>query len=329
MSDLFPGRAGFRQLKEWGFPQGSVRPLPPVSRAFSVIHITGNPSNPIATAEDELAWRINDPGNQNSATFFVNRDGSVWQALGDPLHMDPWSNGDIQNPDLSNPRIAAIRSDMVNPNERTLVAIENVGRPADLPMTQAQVEANARIIAYYHAKAGVPVNRETVIGHYQINAVNRPNCPAIDKSVIGRIVALAAPETQTDMILAPSETFPAGSTVILESGVTYNLYRLVQGATADDFALAESNDGKVLRRSYVGDGQHRPALARMVLDGDTAHAGILIGSGWILSGWGKLPIVLKPNVITPEALAAAKQQTADKAEAQMQAWTANRPRIVP
>jgi hypothetical protein len=189
-NDIFPG-ATLRQLKEWGFPQGVLRPTPPVAKAFSVIHITGNPGDPIATAEGEAAWRINDPANQNSATFFVNRDGSVVQTLGDPLHMDPWANGIARNPDRTNARIAAALNDGVNLNERTIVAIENVGRPNDLPITPAQEKADAAIIAHYHAAAGVPIRRSTVVGHYQIDSVERPNCPAINKAVIDRIVALA------------------------------------------------------------------------------------------------------------------------------------------
>lgn len=185
-SDIFPG-ATLTQLVEWGYPMGSLRPTPTPPLAFSVIHITAN----TASAQNEVAWRLNDPGLQNSATFFVNPDGSIVQALGDPLHMDPWTNGDVANPDLTNPRIAALVRDGVNANERSLVTIENVGREPGNPITPEQEAACARIIAYYHAKAGLPISRETVIGHYQLNSVNRANCPSTDKSVIDRIVAKA------------------------------------------------------------------------------------------------------------------------------------------
>jgi hypothetical protein len=196
MADVFPG-ATLQQLVEWGFPQGVRRPAPDPSLAFSVIHITGNPGNPIATAAGELAWRLNDPANQNSATFFVDRDGRVYQALSDPLHMDPWSNGDVGAPDMSNPRIAAAVRASVNPNERTLVSIECVGRPTDLPITEAQLRACAMILAHYHGRAGVPITRETVIGHYQVNSITRPNCPAIDKRILDQIVAYAQPEPES------------------------------------------------------------------------------------------------------------------------------------
>jgi hypothetical protein len=200
VTDIFPG-AKLMQVVEWGYPMGSMRPVPPASKAFSVVHITAN----LATAENEAAWRIRDTGLQNSATFFVNRDGSAVQLLGDPLRMDPWANGDVRTPDTTNPRIAAMVMDGVNANERTLVAIENVGNevawgsvPGGYPITAAQEATNARIIAYYHAKAGVPVSRETVIGHYQLNSVSRPNCPSVNKALLDRIVTLAQP-SEDDM----------------------------------------------------------------------------------------------------------------------------------
>lgn len=191
--DIFPG-AKLMQVEEWGYFMGSLRPAPPPHLAFSVIHITAN----LATAENEAGWRINDPALQNSATFFNNRDGSTVQLLGDPATMDPWANGDMSNPDLSNPRIAAVVRDRVNANERTLLAIENVGNeiawgkvPGGYPITPEQELTCARQIAHYHTRNGVPINRETVIGHYQLNSTSRPNCPSRDKSVIDRIVAKA------------------------------------------------------------------------------------------------------------------------------------------
>jgi hypothetical protein len=200
VTDLFPG-GSFVQLIQWGYPQGSLRPVPPAAKAYSVVHITGNSSLP--SAESEVAWRKNTPSVQNSATFFVNRNGSFVQALGDPLRMDPWTNGDVSQPDTSNPRIAAMVADRVNANERTIVSIENVGYEPGNSITAAQEATDARIIAYYHAKAGVPVTRQTVIGHYQLNSTSRPNCPAVNKAVLDRIVALASPEVDMPVLLKP------------------------------------------------------------------------------------------------------------------------------
>lgn len=295
--DLFPGHEGFYQLVE-NWP----RAVPSRDLAFSVIHITGNYRLP--SAAGEVGWRVNDPALQNSATFFVDRDGGIWQALGDPLRMAPWANGDVSSPDLGNPRISAVVRDNVNANMRTILAIENVGfegvRPdgtrLSAPITAAQVAANARLIRYYHAKAGVPVNRQTVIGHYQLNSTGRANCPGIDRSVVDRIVAQAAPEN--NMILVPIETFPAGTTVYFPKGQTYELYRIVGGRLERSTITTPADRGTAAL-----------AGARMALDGDTARAGILIlnggKAGWIVSGYNAvMPRINRPD--PDAALAAAK-----------------------
>lgn len=282
-NDVFPG-ATLVQLVEWGYPQGQLRPTPPADKAFSTVHITGNKNLP--SADGEIAWRKNDPGLQNSATFFVNRDGSIRQALGDPLHMDPWANGDVRTPDMTNPRIAAVVRDGVNANERTIVAIENVGYEPGASITRTQEAANARIIAYYHAKARVPVNRETVIGHYQLNSVARSNCPGTDKSLIDRIVAAAAPEK--DMILVPIELFPAGTIAGFGAGKTFDLYRIRNGA---------------IERAQLKTGPDRGTSAavggKVALNGDAAHAGLYIlngvYAGWVVSSYGTQPSVMEPK----------------------------------
>lgn len=216
--DVFPG-AKLMQLVEWGYPMGRLRAAPAPELGFSVIHITANPT---ASGEAEVGWRLDDQALQNSATFFNNRDGSAVQALGNPLLMDPWANGDVSAPDTSNPRIAAMVRDGVNANQRTLLAIENVGNefawkradgstvPGGYPITAAQEETSARQIAYYHPMAGLPITRETVIGHYQLNSTRRPNCPAADKSIVDRIVARARALTATeaDMPTPPLEYVP-------------------------------------------------------------------------------------------------------------------------
>ena len=246
-TDVFPG-ATLRQLLEWGYPQGILRPLVGPDLGIGVVHITGNPGNPIATAAGELAWRINDPANQNSATFFVDRDGRIYQGLADPLRMAPWSNGDLNQPDTANRRIAAIVRDRANANQRTILSIENVGNESTVGgITAAQVESNARIFAHYFPKAGLPITRETIVGHYQINRVSRPNCPGTDKRVLDRIVAraqqLVAPAPEEDDMDARPGTFIAKpGKVALVAGWVYNAFRLV-GRNADGSPILKRYNG--------------------------------------------------------------------------------------
>jgi N-acetylmuramoyl-L-alanine amidase-like protein len=206
VADIFPG-ARLMQITQWGYPRGSVRPAPNPGLAYSVLHITANATS---TAEGEATFRINNPAVEVGATFFVNTDGSIVQCYADPRRMDPWTNGGLNGPDLTNPRIAAVVRDGVNPNERSLITIELCGREPTRPITAAQEATAARLIAWAHALIGMPVNRETVVGHYQFDRVNRANCPSFNKAVIDRIVALAqgAPDSMTIVTYTP---FPEGA----------------------------------------------------------------------------------------------------------------------
>lgn len=191
MADLFPGA---KLIETAGF---TARKAPDPNLAWSVVHTTANAT---LSAEGH-AWAQPIGTGQVTATFWVNRDGSVVQSLPNPRLQAPWTNGAPNRPNLANPRIAACIAAKVNPNLRSLVTIENVSlEPAD-PITPAQEQTNAAIIRWAHALAGVPISRQTVIGHYEINSVDRPNCPARNKSVIDRIVALAAGGAADDMTI--------------------------------------------------------------------------------------------------------------------------------
>lgn len=319
-NDIYPG-ARLIQLVEWGFPQGSLRPVPLPSLGFGVIHITGNPSVPIATAIGEVAWRKSDPANQNSATFFVDRDGSAVQALGDPLHMDPWSNGDIQNPDTRNERIAAVIRDRVNANERTVLSIENVGNEATVGgLTLAQIETNARIIAYYFPKAKIPINRESVIGHYQLNSVTRANCPQKDKTVIETIVKRAqiraygsVPEEE-DMNARPPKFWRRSGKVTITGGQVFNLFQYE----------GENSDGTPRLRRYDNVRWADTTGADVIGHGgfkttESAAEGYMIspyiwipGVGWqTLVWWSKSP--LTPPPVKWDSTTGITQATVDKA----------------
>lgn len=198
MADVFPGA---QLVQTDGF---FARAKPSPQEAFSVVHITAS----LRSAENEVRGRQIAAGGV-TATFFVDPDGAPWQQLGNPLLMAPWTNGVLNRPDLTNPRIADVVRDQVNPNLRTLVSIENVGLEPGNPITAAQERTAARIIAYYHARAGVPISRETVIGHYQIDSVNRPNCPSTNKAILNRIVAAA--QGADSMTIVTYTPFPEGA----------------------------------------------------------------------------------------------------------------------
>lgn len=161
----FPG-AIQHSTPYFGYPyQGNLRRVKPT--ILGVVHVTDG-------------YGVAYPGPGKSWTFCVDRDGTAHQFL-DPFTQAPWTNGDIQSPDTSNPVIAAMSGSRYNPNELCLITIENVGRPLDpsLRLTAAQLETNRRIFEWGAKLSGLPMDRTRIIGHYQINGVSRVNCPTV------------------------------------------------------------------------------------------------------------------------------------------------------
>ena len=80
-----------------------------------------------------------------------------------------WANGGVKNPTWQ-PLIPN-----VNPNQYTL-SIEHEGWPNE-PLTDAQYAATLELHAMLCDRWQIPRDRDHIIGHYEIDSVDRPNCP--------------------------------------------------------------------------------------------------------------------------------------------------------
>ena len=166
----------------YGFGAAKVRRVKPV--ALACIHITGNSKTAAMASAREAAQLERNYANRAgsrgpSAHCYIARDGWTIEAV-DPARFAAWSNGDVSSPHLSNPGVAravAFRAKGYNVNEAYWLEFENVGFGTAHPITSAQKQAMAEKIAAYSKASGLPVNRETVHGHWEINGVNRQNCP--------------------------------------------------------------------------------------------------------------------------------------------------------
>lgn len=171
----FPGAVQF-PVRWWGFPTvHAPRRVKPT--ILLVCHQTGNGRLP--SAEGEAAFSNRD-GSSASFTFVTNRDGSVVQCL-DPVTQVAWTNGDVNQPNLSLPTVKAAVASGKSVNEWCFATAENVAydvRPERrAPITDAQKETLAQIAAWGSKITGLPINRNTVIGHADINSVTRAHCP--------------------------------------------------------------------------------------------------------------------------------------------------------
>lgn len=101
-----------------------------------------------------------------SWSFTVTKAGEVYQHLN--FSDGGYHAGEVKNPtwDLYNGH---------NPNLYT-VGIEHEGFSGK-PYPDAQIEASTKLCRWILDTIGQPVDRDHVIGHYEIDAVNRPNDP--------------------------------------------------------------------------------------------------------------------------------------------------------
>jgi N-acetyl-anhydromuramyl-L-alanine amidase AmpD len=151
------------------------------------------------TRASNLDW-LTKAGSGASANFYVARDGTKYELV--PWQIAPWTNGEVRNPDMSNALIRKWVENKWNPNTR-VVTIENEGNPADT-LTPAQMASNIEIIAWVKQEAGIQISRATLLGHYQIDSVNRPYCPSFSdaewRALIDGANAVTQPEASEDEV---------------------------------------------------------------------------------------------------------------------------------
>jgi N-acetylmuramoyl-L-alanine amidase len=120
------------------------------------------------------------PGSQASAHYGVSKDGKIINQYVDESKM-AWANGRVNNPTF------VLYKPGVNPNLYT-ISIENEGM--DLALApEPQLQLLCDLIKDIAQRQNIPLDRDHIIGHFQIDALNRPYCPSPDHSIMDKIVA--------------------------------------------------------------------------------------------------------------------------------------------
>ena len=110
---------------------------------------------------------------QVSAHFGVAKDGRIWQwvAVTDAA----WANGPINRPDTSIPWIVDAQKNKINPNNLT-ISIEHEGKTGEL-FSDAQYQATLWLHQKLIKENNITLDGQHIIGHFQLDSVNRPFCP--------------------------------------------------------------------------------------------------------------------------------------------------------
>src|SRR5262249_24762422 len=83
--------------------------------------------------------------------------------------------GILQSPDMSVPWLAECARKDINPNYRT-ISIEHEGASGDA-FPESQYQATLWLHRYLCALYGIPVDRQYIVGHYQVMSRDRANSP--------------------------------------------------------------------------------------------------------------------------------------------------------
>lgn len=120
------------------------------------------------------------PGSQASSHYGIGRDGTVLQYVEEDKKA--WTQGRVNNPSS---KIVKSRPG-VNPNLYCL-SIENEGQDLSLG-TIVQIRTLLELIKELSTKWNIPLDRDHIIGHYEIDAVNRPHCPSPNHNLLDSLV---------------------------------------------------------------------------------------------------------------------------------------------
>ncbi len=136
------------------------------------------------------SWFQN-PASQVSAHYGVGKDGTVLQYVEESKAS--WANGRVLNPTFK------LLKPNVNPNQYT-ISIENEGDNL-LYAPEKQLDTLAALIKEIATRYNIPIDRDHIIGHYQVDGVNKPYCPSSTHSVVDKIVDRAYNINSTNEII--------------------------------------------------------------------------------------------------------------------------------
>lgn len=128
------------------------------------------------TLSATLSW-LRNPVSQASAHIVVGRAGEIYNLV--PLREPAWAEGVVNEPDRTNPIVQQTVDASVNPNLRSYsiecVGYSSYGKGGSLTVDQAL--ALQRVTAYLCWRSHLTCDRTHILGHYQWDSVDRPNCP--------------------------------------------------------------------------------------------------------------------------------------------------------
>lgn len=166
------------------------------------------------TYDGTISWLCN-PKSQASAHFVISKKGEITQLV--DIREAAWGNGTStdskKNNHYSKSSLKIVRDRKTNANYYT-ISIEHEGfyNQGKGKLTPEQLEATIWLHKYIIDEVKniygieIPLDREHIVGHYQIDPIRKPNCPGsnfqfdeILKALRGDVIDLALEKWQEEM----------------------------------------------------------------------------------------------------------------------------------
>ena len=145
------------------------------------------------TYNGTITWERNS-SSQVSSHFVLGKNGEVAQLV--PLDMAAWTQGGIRNP--THPYVKSHPS--VNPNQYCVsIECEGFWKDTKGKLTDAQFNSAVDLTKHIVSEVkklynvDIPIDREHIIGHCEINTVTRSHCPG-ELFPFDELIALARGE---------------------------------------------------------------------------------------------------------------------------------------
>lgn len=199
------------------------------------------------TYNGTISW-LKNPISIASAHFVVSKNGEVTQLV--DLRDAAWAQG-LSASKIPKSTLKTVRDRGVNPN-LYCISIEHEGKYKDTKgaLTDAQKVATVELIKHIRAEVrriyniDIPISREHIVGHNEINPNSKPHCPG-EKFPFEEIISELKGETKV--------SFKVGDIVkIRESAQTYftgeNIPDWVKNKS---YAIKQMSVGKVLLADII------------------------------------------------------------------------------
>lgn len=212
----------------------------------------------ITQGTNSLGW-LRSPASQASANYLIARNGVIYELV--PPTESAWANGKVNRPDRTNPVIDRALTEGRNLNTVS-ISVEHEGftsRNMGGSLTPAQVDATVNLAAWLCQRFGIAPDQSHILGHYEVDSVDRPYCPGFSsvewQTWVGRVAALVAGDSApVGPPAAPGATDPGFPGALAPDGRTV-LNGLDFGGVSEcveEVTVRTRNDqGKRYERTWV------------------------------------------------------------------------------